>query len=53
MKPQKTQNCQINTEEKEQSWRQNPIDFRKYHKVIVFKTIWYWKKSKHVDQGKR
>ena len=40
MEPQKTQNCQSKTEEKEQSWRHNPPGFRQYYKATVSK-MWH------------
>ena len=39
MEPQKTQNCQSKTEEKEQSWRHNPPGFRQYYKATVSKML--------------
>ena len=38
LEPQKTHNCQSNPEEKEQSRRHNPPNFRKYYKATIIKT---------------
>ena len=35
MEPQETQNCQSNSEEKEQSWSISLSDFRQYYKAVV------------------